>query len=240
MLLNYLRFDSPFETGYGYTEQLRQDYLQFVYPHGLFDISYIQRHPPIILEQMPLFQTSGPYILPTWSGMAIWATTPAFFLAYFPNIRREPRLWIPGAVILALAAGLILSRAIAQAWNTDWATMDIPHGLQFLPFWLMIAVAIGAAVRFSDKLVIACWAAIIPTGLFIFTFAATGWSQFGYRYALDFTPFLWLLVARAIGDDMKWHHLALIGTGVLVNLMGVLWIYQFGPNLTNGWEWVRF
>jgi hypothetical protein len=46
MSLNYLRFDNPLESGYGYTEQTRQDELQFVYPHGLFDISYVERHPP--------------------------------------------------------------------------------------------------------------------------------------------------------------------------------------------------
>ena len=53
-------------------------------------------------------------------------------------------------------------------------------------------------------------------------------------------PWRALLVARAIGDEIKWHHKVLITIGVLINLMGVLWIYQFEPNQTNGWSWVSF
>ena len=240
MGLNYLRFDNPLETGYGYTEQIHQDYLQFVYPHGLFDISYVERHPPVFLGQMPLFQDSGPYILPSHAGMAIWATTPPFFYAFFTTLKRFYWAVIGGGALLGLAALFILSKAIARAWDGDWATTDAPFGLEYAPFWLMTIAAAGAAVYFRDRLSAACWAAIIPVTLFIFTFAATGWAQFGFRYALDFSPFLWLLVARSIGNQLRLHHLALIGVAFLVNLMGVLWIYQFEPEHMNGWTWVRF
>lgn len=240
MGLNYLRFDDPLETGYGYTEQIHQDGLKFVYPNGLFDLSYVERHPPVFLGQMPLFQDSGPYILPSWAGMAIWATTPPFLYGFFTTLKRFSWVVIAGGSLLGLTALFILSKAIARAWDGGWATTDAPLGLEYAPFWLMTAAAAGAAVYFRDRLSIACWAAIIPTVFFIFTFAATGWSQFGFRYGLDFTPFLWLLVARSIGDQLRWHHLALIGVAFLVNLMGVLWIYQFEPEHMNGWTWVRF
>ncbi len=238
--LNYLRFDDPLQTGYGYTEQLHQDYLQFVYPHGLFDISYVERHPPVILGQMPLFQDSGPYILPSWAGMAIWATTPPFFYAFFTTLKRFFWGVAGGGAILGLAALFILSKAIARTWDGGWATTQVPFGMEYAPFWIMTVAAAGAAVYFRDRLSAACWAAIIPTAFFIFTFAATGWAQFGYRYALDFSPFLWLLVAKSMEDKLRWHHVALIGVAFLVNLMGVLWIYQFEPHHTAGWTWVKF
>jgi len=240
MSLNYMRFDDPFETGYGYTEQMHQDSLQHVYPHGLFDISYVKRHPPVFLGQMPIIQDTGPYLLPSWAGMAIWATTPPFFYAFFTTLRRYPWVMATGATALGLAALFILSKAIARAWDGDWATTEAPLGLEYAPFWVMTLTAAGAALYFRDRLSAACWAAIIPTGFFIFTFAATGWAQFGFRYALDFTPFLWLLVASHIGDNLRWHHVALIAVAFLVNLMGVLWIYQFEPEQLNGWTWVRF
>ncbi|MEO7666806.1 MAG: hypothetical protein ABIU97_07220 [Dehalococcoidia bacterium] len=247
LTLNYLRFDSPFESGYGYTEQLYQGSLQGVYNHGLFDLSYIQRHPPVFLEQMPIFQDSGPYILPSWFGMAIWVTTPVFLYAYFTNIKEHRAVCIPAAIALGVAALVILSRGLARLWDGSWETSDIPFGVHLLPFWSLAFVGMAAGVIVPrlkgadwDRLVVACWAAIIPTTLFVFTFAATGWAQFGYRYGLDITPFLWLLVIRTIGDQLKWHHIALILIGVAVNLMGVLWIYQFEPAHTNGWAWVMF
>jgi hypothetical protein len=240
-VVNYLRFDDPLETGYGYTEQAYQTHLiGSVYQHGLFDLSYVTRHPVVMLEQTPVFRKEGPYVLPSWFGMAMWITTPALLLAYFPNIKVDRRVWIPAAAALAVACGVILSRGIVRAWDLGWATTDIPLGVHLLPFWALIAVAIAFAARQRDRVVLAAWGAIIPVAFFIFTFAATGWSQFGYRYGLDFTPFLWLLVARAIGDNLRWYHVALILAGVAVNVMGVLWIYQFEPHQTNGWSWVIF
>jgi len=32
----------------------------------------------------------------------------------------------------------------------------------------------------------------------------------------------------------------MIGAGIAVNAMGVLWVYQFEPAHTNGWTWVKF
>ena len=241
LLLNYVRFDNPLESGYNYSEQVHQTFLQQVYPHGILHTSYIPRHPPVMLATMPVVQQAAPYVIPSWFGLAVWVTTPAFAYAFFPNIKKYIGLVIFGAVILALAAGFMLSRAIAGAWHTGWATQDAPLGVHLLPFWVMTAVAIVAGLYFRDRLTIACWAAIIPTALVIFTFAFTGWSQFGYRYSLDFTPFLWLLVARAIGDEMKWHHWALIGISIAVNAWGVLWIYQFQPDAAFGvTQWVVF
>ena len=256
MAINYARFDNPVETGYTHGEQLHQDSLVSVYTDGTFNPSYIERHPPVILEQMPLFQDTAPYILPSWAGMAMWATSPAFLYALFAGIK-ERIVLIVGGLAVGLATAVILSRGVVGAWDWGWATTEIPLGIHLLPFWAMIGVAVVYSLINRDRLVAACWTAIIPTAFLIFNFAATGWSQFGYRYGLDFTPFLWLLVARAIGEEIKWHHKVLITIGVLVNLMGLLWIYQLGqPNTAlgrilrgvldllgddpAGWAWVRF
>ncbi|HET9477528.1 MAG TPA: hypothetical protein VFP63_08585 [Dehalococcoidia bacterium] len=241
LLLNYVRYGNPFETGYNYVESSHQTFLSHMYNQGTLDISYIPRHPPVIFGAMPIFQKAAPYVLPSWLGSAAWITTPAFFYAYFPNIKKYFGAVMSGAAILAVAVVFMLSRAIAGAWHADWATTDLPLSAHLLPFWVMTAVAIVAGLHFRDRLVVACWAAIVPTALMIFSFAFVGYAQFGYRYALDFAPFLWLLVAHAIGDEMKWHHWTLIGLGIAVNLWGVLWIYQFQPDAAFGVsEWVRF
>ncbi|MEO8458054.1 MAG: hypothetical protein ABI559_09600 [Chloroflexota bacterium] len=242
-VVNYLRFSSPLETGYGYMEPANQDFQQPLFPHGIFDVRYTAKHAAVMLEAMPVFGGSPPdcgscaAVVPSNNGMAIWATTPAFLLAMFTGVnhRRVSRI---GAGLVAAACAFILFRAISQAWESDLATTSLPLGVQLLPFWLMIGAAVFFSLRNRDLLIAACWAAIIPTGLIIFFFAATGWAQFGYRYGLDFTPFLWLLVAKHIGDKLKPWHVALILAAIAVNFMGVMWIYHFDPNHVGGLDWV--
>ncbi|GAF94721.1 unnamed protein product, partial [marine sediment metagenome] len=78
---NYLRFGTPLDAGYYSGGQVSE--LPAVYPHGPFHISYISRHIPIVFESLPIFTSQAPYISFSWGGMAIWATTPAFFYALF-------------------------------------------------------------------------------------------------------------------------------------------------------------
>ncbi|HVP06078.1 MAG TPA: hypothetical protein VMT90_10425 [Dehalococcoidia bacterium] len=246
-MVNYLRFDNPLESGYTYGEQFHQDYLQPIFNKGTFDLSYVSRHPPVLLEQMPLFSKPGTLcsfsprmdcapVRLSWAGLAIWATTPVFLVSMFTGISNK---WVSraGAVAIAYSCIVIFLLAFIKIWDAKSDT-HIPYGLHLLPFWAMIGAAIYYGLRNRDRLVIACWAAIIPTAFLIFNFGATGWSQFGYRYAMDFTPFLWVLVARFIGDRLRWWLVALIAAGVAVNLMGVLWTYQFDPNHFNDWVWV--
>ncbi len=92
--------------------------------------------------------------------------------------------------------------------------------------------SVFAGIR--NKLAIACWSAIVPIALLHFTHGGTGWMQFGYRYAVDYYPFL--LVLTAVGmkstlgndSDLTWDQKLLICFGILVNLWGVIWINKFG------------
>jgi hypothetical protein len=97
--------------------------------------------------------------------------------------------------------------------------------------------AIFAGIK--NRVALACWSALIPIAFLQFTHGSTGWIQFGYRYAVDFYPFLlvltWLGMKSTMGSkyslgytDLRWHHKLLISIGILVNLWGVLWINKFG------------
>jgi hypothetical protein len=238
-ILNYARYDNPVEYGYNYVESSHQTYLAFQYRYGNLDLRYLDLHPPVIFGGMPLFQQAGPYVLPSWFGAAIWVTTPAFLLAYFADIKKYLIPTVICASVLALSCAFLMSRAIAAAWHTGWSTVDPPENVHLLPFLLMVGVAIGAGLCLRNRLTLACWAAIIPTAMVLFSFAFVGYTQFGYRYSLDFMPFLWLLVAYAIGDKVRWYHLALIALSIVVNAWGVLWIYHLDDPATvqdvNNW-----
>jgi hypothetical protein len=238
--VNYLRFGNPLESGYNLSEQIYQTNLLHVYDQGIFDISYIKRHIPVVFEAMPVFSSQGPYVRPSWAGLALWAVSPALMLALFTHLRRYRVAALIGAAALVLAGAVMLVAALGQQLRmTTWSTADLPFGLHLLPFWLLIAVAITLAVGLRDRLAIACWAAIVALALGDWMFAASGWAQFGYRYALDFMPFLWLLAVMAV-PRLRPYHVVLIGAAVLVNLWGVLWIFKFAPAQLFGWTWIGY
>jgi uncharacterized membrane protein YwzB len=77
------------------------------------------------------------------------------------------------------------------------------------------------------------WIATLMVALPIFMYYGVGWVQFGYRYALDFMPFLWLLIAIALRRHrLDIYHpttpLWLIVAGTLVNLWGAYWLVSRG------------
>ena len=245
-LVNYLRFGSPFESGYNYGEQVYQNNLAWVYVHGLFSPQYWSRHVAIVFEQMPIFSQSPPYIWPSWAGQAMWAVSPALLLGLFVHLRK----WVWPARLAAFAialsgAVLLIGAASAQLGMNRWTPASVPLGLHLWPFWIVIGLAIVLSIANRDRLVVACWAAIVPIVLFNWMFAATGWAQFGYRYGLDFVPFLFLLAVIMVtrGTRLTRYQMVLIGASVLINLWGLLWILKFAlwpGGALNGWTWVSY
>jgi hypothetical protein len=61
----------------------------------------------------------------------------------------------------------------------------------------------------------------------LITHGTVGFTQFGYRFSLDFTPFLMLLAAKGMRANLGWEEKALIILSVLVNLWGVVSIIGF-------------
>lgn len=80
--------------------------------------------------------------------------------------------------------------------------------------------------KFKDPVTWSSWLAIFCIAAVIFTNAATGWG-FGYRYAMDFYPFLFILAVRGIGSNLRWYHKLLIVIGIIVNCWGVIAINKF-------------
>jgi len=240
---NYARFGDILDSGYRHSEQNFQPQLSFLFVHGLFDISYIQRHVPAIFESAPIFKTEPPYVIPYGYALAIWMTTPAFLYALFAGVK-DKRIIAALGVGLAAATSAILWTAASSGWDLGPLDVDLTDSWQFIPFWAGISVGIGAAVWLAikerDLLAIACWATIVPIALGNFVFVGVGHTQFGYRYALEYYPFLFLLTMKGMGTELKWHHMLVIALSVVVNLWGVLWIYEFGPDMTNGWKWYEF
>jgi hypothetical protein len=85
--------------------------------------------------------------------------------------------------------------------------------------------ALKAKIR--DPEALSCWVSIIAIAIIIFTKGLSGWG-FGYRYAVDFYPFLFVLTLKGFGGKIRWYHKVLIIIGVGVNLFGVIGVNRFG------------
>ncbi len=61
----------------------------------------------------------------------------------------------------------------------------------------------------------------------LITHGTVGFTQFGYRFSLDFTPFLLLLTAKGMRENLGWEEITLIILSVLVNLWGIISIIGY-------------
>ncbi|NOY91304.1 MAG: hypothetical protein GXP55_08845 [Deltaproteobacteria bacterium] len=69
--------------------------------------------------------------------------------------------------------------------------------------------------------IIACWVGLLPVALLDLCYQNSGWIQFGYRFALDYLPLLFLLLAlgrRRFG----WGFGALLAFAIVVNTFGAI------------------
>ncbi|HLN89952.1 MAG TPA: hypothetical protein VK253_07790 [Candidatus Binatia bacterium] len=61
----------------------------------------------------------------------------------------------------------------------------------------------------------------------LITHGTVGFTQFGYRFSLDFTPFLMLLAVKGMREKLGWEEKTLIILSILINLWGVISIIKF-------------
>jgi hypothetical protein len=99
-----------------------------------------------------------------------------------------------------------------------------------LAIWITSPVFVYAlCAKIKEKVVQFSWDSIALISLLIFSHGETGFTQFGYRFAVDFYPIVLFLIVEAVGKEkLKWHHWILLFLSILINLWGVLWINKFG------------
>ncbi len=96
-----------------------------------------------------------------------------------------------------------------------------PEGMSMLlvtPAFLYILKA-----KEKDWMVIGSWISVILISIPSLMYFNHGWVQFGYRFSLDFTPFLMLLLFRGFEGKMTIGKILLITYSILVNAWGVYW-----------------
>jgi hypothetical protein len=157
---NELRWGVPYDVGY--TAWYHQD--QVGQPTGSpFRLMYLPYELYSFFVQYPSVQRAFPYLIPTFSGVALTWTSPALLLAFFA---RRPR-----------------------------------------------------------PLVVAMWCAAVLTAIPNFIYYVNGFAQFGMRHALDFEPFLFVLMALGARRGLRAIATALCLYSMLAGAWGV-WYWR--------------
>ena len=80
-LYNYVRFGNPFENGYFLLPEILNETGAPWFVKGVMSPYYIFDNVKAALWSFPKLLDHLPFIQPSWSGLAIWITTPAFIYA---------------------------------------------------------------------------------------------------------------------------------------------------------------
>ncbi len=170
-LYNFIRFGVFWDKAYFLLPQVLNETKMPWFIHGVMSFYYIPSNIKAAFLTFPKILQGFPYIEPSWWGLSIWITTPAFIFSLKANIKEN-------VVKIASVTLLVIL-------------------------------------------------------LIVFMHGGTGWAQFGYRFAVDFYPFLTFLTIKGVArTGLKKYHWILLLIGVVVNLWGVIWINKFG--------WVEF
>lgn len=78
-----------------------------------------------------------------------------------------------------------------------------------------------------DAVNIAAWISVLVIAVPLVLYYNTGWVQWGYRFALDFMPFLLVLAASGMGRRLTWSSATLIAASIIINFLGVRWFFKF-------------
>jgi hypothetical protein len=91
--------------------------------------------------------------------------------------------------------------------------------------WTSPALVLAFFAREPRRIVILAWAATIFVALPSFLYYVNGFVQFGMRHALDFEPFLFLLMALALRGGIRPIGMALCAWSMAAGAWGV-WFWQ--------------
>ncbi len=152
----------------------------------------------------------------------------AFFdVAYWmiPGVLNEPWFTHGHFSLLYISDNLAPFLTGLPTFNLTAPFMHAP--IQGIAIWFTTPAFIFALrSKIRNAVTWSAWAAVFAIAFVIFTNAASGWG-FGYRYAVDFYPFLFVLVVRGMGVNLRWYHKLLIVLGIVVNLWGTVAFNRF-------------
>ena len=127
---NYSRFGVIWDKGYILIPGVLDESW---YTNGLFSPSYIPRHLKVIFGALPKFIEKAPYVVPSWEGLAIWLTTPAFVYAFFARSKKLD-------VFFSWVSIALISLVIFSHGTTGFIQFGYRYAFDFYPILLLLTI----------------------------------------------------------------------------------------------------
>ncbi|HEY1088372.1 MAG TPA: hypothetical protein VGE37_11780, partial [Archangium sp.] len=233
MIYNQVRFGSVTEFGHKFlfNNRVNCDIDTF----GLFDVHFLTRNLDAAFLRLPTLN-QNPLMLgfDAW-GMSLFITLPLLAMCFVPA--REPKkvLQLLGAMVgVLVASGLFQPLAPprpAVPPGQKCMLVEPPVGWRPIALWLVLALVLAFiaytawqwlasndAPRLAAPVILTVLACMVP-GL---AYQNTGYSQFGFRFSLDYTPYLLLLFAIGGWSLRQRVVMGTLVLGVLVNFWGAV------------------
>ncbi|MCP4601510.1 MAG: hypothetical protein GY847_13510 [Proteobacteria bacterium] len=128
MLMNWARFDDPFEFGHKY---LQVRWHERIARWGLFHYHYLARNLSVSLTLLPWLSIEEPYLGISRHGLAIWFTTPVLFWLLWPQKRTKYYTFL--ALTFAFVA---LPSLLYQ--NSGWIQFGYRFSLDYTVFFILM------------------------------------------------------------------------------------------------------
>lgn len=216
MAWNRARFGSALEFGHRflYDNRVNAD----IDTWGLFSFHYLARNLDAAFLKLPLWGGPGATLQYDPWGLSLFITLPFLALAFVPAQAQRRALGAVAAMVGVLAASAAFP---GQG----------PVGLRPAAAWVVLAGALALLAWFAWQ-----WATapdaprlLAPTLVALVACAGpgllyqnTGYAQFGFRFSIDYTPYVVLLVALGGWSLRRALPLALSLVALIVNFWGAV------------------
>lgn len=136
---NYIRFGTIFDQAYFILPKILHEENAPWFIHGVENPLYIPNNLATIFFTLPKFLKTFPYIEPSWNGLAIGITTPAFIYALSASLKEN-------AVKFAWISIFLISLVIFSHGGNGFAQFGYRFAVDFYPILMFLAIK-GVAKR---------------------------------------------------------------------------------------------
>ena len=231
---NLVRFGSLTEFGHRFlfNNRVNHDIDTF----GLFNLHYLTRNLDAAFLKLPLIG-KNPVMLgyDAW-GMSLFITLPLLALCFVPATEQKRVLQLMGAFV-----GLLIASAIFAPLSPPPG--EPPIGWRPIALWLVFALVLAfiaftawqwATAKDAPRLVVPVLLTLLACMLPGLAYQNTGYAQFGFRFSLDYTPYLLLLIPLAGWSWKKPLPMALALLSIVANFWGAVGFRGY-TELVRGW-----
>ncbi len=226
-VVNQVRFGRFTEFGHSFLFNNRVNH--DIDTYGLFHPHYLERNLDAAFLKLPSLM-NGRLMYTPW-GLSLFLTLPFLALAFVPST--QPKR-VFGA--LAAMAGVLVGSALfpgqSQVGDRPAAALVLLVATLALLVWFGWQwVKDPAAPRLLVPVLLTLAACVAPGLLY----QNTGYAQFGFRFSIDYSPYVMLLVALGGWSIQQRVVMALAALAVVVNFWGAV-AFRGYTEMTRGWQ----